>query len=216
MAALLLQVAKPPQPPRSARRRMLSHTTNASSFLARAPGLRPGGFPRGESGGGFFATPPSKNLPPQPFHHEIDGLTDRDETPACQGPRASSASLCNVVALHGLNHGEDMPAKSLPPSERLLDRRRVEAEQRISAAIDEELRAASVKELARAAEVSEARIKQMRAAGADPKLSTGILMAQRCPKLRALLMDLLTAECGDGDRSPAQILDELARARWRR
>lgn len=104
-----------------------------------------------------------------------------------------------------------MPTKSLPPTERLLDHRRVDAERRIAAAIDEEMRASSVKTLARAAEVSEARIKQMRAAGTDPKLSTGILLAQRCPRLRALLMDLLTAECGDSERSPAQILDAIAR-----
>lgn len=108
-----------------------------------------------------------------------------------------------------------MPTKSLPPVERLLDHRRVDAERRISSAIDEEMRASSVKTLARAAEVSEARIKQMRLAGTDPKLSTGILLAQRCPRLRALMMDLLTAECGDNERSPAHILDELARA-WLR
>jgi len=42
-----------------------------SSILARAPGFKPGGFPRGESGGGLLPTPLGKNLPPQPVHNPV-------------------------------------------------------------------------------------------------------------------------------------------------
>lgn len=108
-----------------------------------------------------------------------------------------------------------MRKESLPLRGRELDHRRDDVEKRVAAAFDEELRLHSVKELARAAEISESRVKQMRAAGADPKLSTGILLAQRCPRLRALLTELMLSECGDAERSPAQVLDEIARW-WRR
>lgn len=89
--------------------------------------------------------------------------------------------------------------------------RQDEVERAVREALATEAKSASVKETARDAELSLQRVKQMRAEASDPRASTLILLARRRPDLRAVLIELLHAEMGDGDKSPAQILAEIAR-----
>lgn len=92
-----------------------------------------------------------------------------------------------------------------------LVHRRDDVERAIGEAITTAAMSASIKGIARDAEISEQRAKQLRAEVCDPRASTLILLARRHPELRTILMELMWAEAGDGERSPAQILDAIAR-----
>ncbi len=89
--------------------------------------------------------------------------------------------------------------------------RRDDVLERIAAALGEEARRTSVKEFARDAEVSEQRAKQIRVEAGNIHGTTLILLAQRRPELRSLLTELMHAEVGDAERTPAQILDAIVR-----
>lgn len=99
-----------------------------------------------------------------------------------------------------------------PKGASALDRRKDEIAERLRAAVVYEAAAHPVKETARDAALTPSRVKQIRAGDAAtisaPSL---ILLAQQRPALRSLLVELLHAELGETDRSPAQILDAIAR-----
>lgn len=103
-----------------------------------------------------------------------------------------------------------MPKLSPPERYSALPRREV-VERTIAEALASEAIATPVKATADDAEISAQRAKQLRQEAGDPRASTLILLAQRRPDLRAALTDLMWAEAGDGTRSPAQILDQIAR-----
>lgn len=185
-----------------------------SSILARAPGFKPGGFPRGESGGGLLPTPLGKNLPPQPVHNPVNRLSDRHEAlPSCQGPRASVDLLRDVVvALHGTNHGGTVPKPSFPDTGTPLDRHSIEAvEAEIAPVVHAVATAVPIKQLARDADVSETHAKQIRAGDTLPGVGPLILLARRYPALRERLVALMHAEIGEGGKSPAEILADIVR-----
>jgi len=105
-----------------------------------------------------------------------------------------------------------MPRTSHPKTDSALDHHTIEA---VEAAIAPVVRgvAATVpaKQLARDADVSESRAKQMRAGDTLPGIGPLILMARRYPALRERLVDLMHAELGEGEKSPAEILADIVR-----
>lgn len=104
-----------------------------------------------------------------------------------------------------------MSEVSSPKRATALVHRRDDIERAIGEAIISAAMSASIKESARDAEISEQRAKQLRAEVCDPRASTLILLARRRPELRTILTELMWAEAGDGERSPAQIIDAIAR-----
>lgn len=93
-----------------------------------------------------------------------------------------------------------------------FDHRKNEIAQRLRVAVAHEAVSHPIKETARDASLTEARVKQLRA-GDEAVISAPslILLAQQRPALRGLLVELLHAEIGDAERSPAQILDAIMR-----
>lgn len=103
-----------------------------------------------------------------------------------------------------------MEASSTPKFNDFTNRKD-EIARRLRAAVAQEAVACPIKQTARDAALTEARVKQLRA-GDEAVISAPslILLAQQRPALRALLFDLLTAEQGDGDH-PAVVLDKISR-----
>lgn len=99
-----------------------------------------------------------------------------------------------------------MPKVSCPSSDS-----GVSVETVVSDAVQRIATQGTVKAIARDAEISETRAKQLRAGDTLPGIGPVIRLARKHAALRDLLVQLMHSECGEGDKSPAQILAEIAR-----
>lgn len=181
-----------------------------SSILARCRLLR-----RGESGGGgrsLFLPWGNVRRLPQSFDDPLSHIADRDEAMALQGPRASSDPLASVSALHVPKHGVTEMKATTPKTASELSTHSTDAvEAAVLPAVQAMAATVPIKTLARDLDVSIGRAKQIRAGDTLPGIGPLILAARRYPALREQLVRLMHAEMGDGGKSPAEILADIAR-----
>jgi len=105
-----------------------------------------------------------------------------------------------------------MPKQSFPNTGSPLDHHSIEAiEAAVAPVVRDVAVSAPIKQLARDADVSENRAKQIRAGDTLPGIGPLILMARRYPALRERLVALMHAEIGEGGKSPAEILADIVR-----